>query len=214
MNQDAPGSIWQETFAEFVENVASAKPVPGGGAVAALSACLAASLLKMVLEIMAKDGSDVAGKLAAVETARKQLQSFVEEDIAAFNSFLAARRLPQNTEMEKARRLERITQALQRCTEVPLRAAQTAVSLVPILKGLVGLAPEKALSDFGVALAELNCGLVGLSFTVNINLRGTAADANLASLRAQWKELASEVANARQALAVAIEHVNQKIGQA
>ena len=190
------------------------KTCSGRWAVAALSACLAASLLKMVLEIMAKDGSDVAGKLAAVETARKQLQNFVEEDISAFNSFLAARRLPQITEMEKVRRLELITQALQRCTEVPLRAAQTAASLVPILKGMVGLAPEKALSDFGVALAELDCGFVGLSFTVNINLRGTAADANFVSLRAQWKELTSEVANARQALAVAIEHVNQKIGQA
>jgi len=65
--------------------------VPGGGAVAALSACLAGALLKMLLELTAKDGSNIDDKMAIVETALKQLQNCVEEDIQAFDSFLAAR---------------------------------------------------------------------------------------------------------------------------
>ena len=206
-------SIWQETLGEFVKNVASSRPVPGGGAVAALSGSLAASLLKMVLEIAAKGGSNVDEKLAMVEAGLKELQHCVEADITAFNSFLAARKLAQVTEVEKVRRQELMNQALQRCTEVPLTAAQAIVSLVPVAKNLVGHAPDKVLSDLGVALSELDCGLGGLSFTVNINLRGTASDPAFARLRAEWDGLASQIASARQELAVVLDQVAQRIGQ-
>jgi formiminotetrahydrofolate cyclodeaminase len=208
-----PGSIWQETIGEFVEKVASSKPVPAGGAVAALSACLAASLLKMLLEIAAKGGAKVDHQVVIVKTGLKELQNCVAEDIKAFDSFLAARRMPQLTELEKLHRQELLTQALQRCTEVPLTAAQAIVRLVPIAKDLVGLVPDKVLSDLGVALSEFDCGLVGLSFTVNINLRGTASDPAFATVRAEQDQLASAIACARQDLAAAIHQVAQKIGQ-
>ena len=206
-------SIWQETLSDFVENVASSKPVPGGGAVAALSACLAGALLKMLLELTAKDGSNIDDKMAIVETALKQLQNCVEEDIQAFDSFLAARRMPKLTELEKQRRQELLTQSLQRCTEVPLNAVRAALSLVPIAQDLVSLTPDKAISDFGAALSQLDSGLVGLFFTVNINLRGTASDPAFAAVRAERDHLASEFASARQDLAIAIDQVAQRIGQ-
>jgi methenyltetrahydrofolate cyclohydrolase len=206
-------SIWQATLSEFVENVASSKPVPGGGAVAALSACLAAALLKMLLELTAKDGLNVEPKVAIVETAMKQLQNSVADDIAAFNSFLAARRMPKLTESEKLRRKELLTQSLQYCTEVPLNAVRAALSLVAIAQDLVSLTPEKAISDFGAALSQLDSGLVGLFFTVNLNLRGTASDPPFAAVRAERDRLASEIASAHLALAIAIDQVAQRIGQ-
>ncbi len=214
MNRETASSIWQEPFSKFVDNVASSKPVPAGGAVAALSASLAASLLQMVLEIAVKDGANVGDMLTTVEKGREELQHCVEDDIDAFNAFLAARRLPKSTESEKRHRQQFMTQALQRCTEVPLSAARAAAKLVPIAKGLLSLAPDKVLSDFGVALTECDCALVGLSFTVNINLRETASDSAFSVLRTEWAELAREIAFARQDLALAIDQVLQKIGQA
>ncbi len=206
-------SIWQETLSEFVENVASSKPVPGGGAVAALSACLSAALLKMLLELTAKGGLNVDPQMAIVEAAMKKLQNSVADDIAAFNSFLAARRMPKLSEAEKLRRQELLTESLQRCTEVPLNAVRAALGLVPIAQDLVSLTPDKAISDFGAALSQLDSGLVGLIFTVNLNLRGTASDPSFAAARAERDHLASEVASARQALAIVIGQVAQRIGQ-
>jgi len=71
--------------------------------------------------------------------------------------------MPKLTELEKQRRQELLTQSLQRCTEVPLNAVRAALSLVPIAQDLVSLTPDKAISDFGAALSQLDSGLVGLS---------------------------------------------------
>ena len=206
-------SIWQETLSDFVENVASAKPVPGGGAVAAFSACLAGALFKMLLEIAAKEGASVNDKLVIVETAIRQLQNGVADDIKAFESFMAARRLPKLTEAEKLIRSEATTKALALCTEVPLSGVRAALSLVPIAKEMVNLTPDKAISDFGAALSQLDGGLVGLVFTVDINLRGTASDPAFATLRAERDQLASQITSARQALAAAITQVAHRIGE-
>jgi formiminotetrahydrofolate cyclodeaminase len=206
-------SVWEETLSEFVEAVGSAKPTPGGGAVAALSACFAASLLNMVLEIAAKRGLDIADRLAVVEAQLKQLQRCVDHDIKAFDSFLAARKLPKITELEKLEREKLLNEALGQCVEVPLTASQVALQLVSIAKGLVELAPEKVMSDLGVALAQLDSGLLGLFFNVNINLQGTALDPAFATLRAERDCLATEIASARQELGTAIDQVARKIAR-
>ena len=96
---------------------------------------------------------------------------------------------------------------------MPLNAVRAALSLVPIAQDLVSLTPDKAISDFGAALSQLDSGLVGLFFTVNLNLRGTASDPSFAAVRAERDHLASEFASARQDLAIAIDQVAQRIGQ-
>jgi formiminotetrahydrofolate cyclodeaminase len=40
-------SLWQDSLLEFRSRVAAASPTPGGGAVAAVTATLAAALLRM-----------------------------------------------------------------------------------------------------------------------------------------------------------------------
>ena len=205
--------IWQRTLGEFVDNVASSKPVPGGGAVAALSACLAAALFKMLLELIVKDGANVSHKMATVEKAMKLLQNSVGEDITAFNSFLAARRMSKLSESERSSRSEAISSSLIYCTEVPLNALRAALSLVPIAQELASRTPEKAISDCGAALAQLDGGIVGLLFTVDINLRGTASDPAFAKLREERDRLACEIASARRDLAIALDQVARRIGQ-
>ncbi|MGD0963309.1 MAG: cyclodeaminase/cyclohydrolase family protein [Candidatus Acidiferrales bacterium] len=205
------GSVWQETLDEFVAQLGSAKPTPGGGAVAALSACLAASLLEMVLQITARAHPSAEARLAVVQTQLIELRRSVDQDIESFNRFLDARRMPQLTEVEQTRRKDLQRSALQRCTEVPLAAAQSALKLVPIARDLVGLAPAKVLSDVGVALAQLDSGLLGLLLNVNINLQGTASDPAFQQMHAQRDGLAGEVVSARQELATAIDLITRKI---
>jgi methenyltetrahydrofolate cyclohydrolase len=213
MTTGTPISVWQETLGTFVENVASSKPVPGGGAVATLSICLAAALLKMLLELTAKERMEVADKASTVATIMTRVQRGVGDDITAFNSYLAARRMPKLSEQEQLRRGEALAAALVRCTEVPLDTARAALALIPIAQDLVSLVPDKAISDFGAALAQLDSGLVGLFFTANINLRGTTSDPSFATVRAGRDCLAVEIASARQALSIAIDQVAQRIGQ-
>jgi glutamate formiminotransferase/formiminotetrahydrofolate cyclodeaminase len=206
-------SIWGATLIEFVDNVASLKPVPGGGAVAALSGCLGASLLKMLLLMREKEGAKEEGQLALAENARAELQRCAEEDIQAFHSFMGARRMPKGTEPERSARSEAIAAALRRCTEVPLSALRASLGLVPIAQHLMRVVPDKAISDFGAALAQIESALVGLFFTVNINLRDTASDPSFATLRAERDRLAGQMGSARGELADLLAQVTKTIGQ-
>jgi methenyltetrahydrofolate cyclohydrolase len=211
-DSDMATSVWQESIGEFASRVASPKPAPGGGAVAALSACLAASLLKMVAEIASKGGATVGEMLVIVRTELETLQRCVDQDIEAFNSFLAARKMPRITELEKTSRGELTNEALKRCAEVPLAASRAALKLVPMAKNLLEVAPAKVLSDLGVALSLMDSSLVGLQFNVNINLQGTASDPLFGPLRKDNETLTADIASARQALAAMISGVADRIG--
>ena len=206
-------SVWQQTLGEFVGGVGSAKPTPGGGAVSALSACLAAALLKMVLEIAAKDGASDDTRMAIVQAEMTQLRRCVDEDIDAFNSFLNARKMPKDTEPERLQRQELLTETLMRCAEGPSAAARSALRLVPIAQELVELAPAKVLSDVGVALAQLDSSLVGLLVNLNINLKGTDSEPAFSAMRAERDRLAGEIDSAHHDLLSAVSLVSRKIAQ-
>lgn len=212
-DSDMATSVWKESIGEFTSRVASPKPTPGGGAVTALSACFAASLLEMVAEIASKGGTNVAEMLVIVRTERDTLQRCVDQDIEAFDSFLAARKMPRVTELEKTRRGELTTEALKRCAEVPLAASRAALKLVPIATNLLEIAPAKVLSDLDVALSLMDSSLVGLQFNVDINLQGTASDPAFGMLRKECETLTADIASARHALAAMISSVADRISQ-
>lgn len=203
-----PISVWDETLSAFVVKLASVKSTPGGGAVAAVSACHAAALLKMVLEIAAKDGLEVKDQLSSVQAQLEALRQCVDEDIAAFDSFMVARKMPVLTEAESIRRHEVMVAALQRSTEAPLTGARAALKLVPLAIDLCDLTPARVLSDLGVALLQLDCGLAGFQFNVDINIRHDPA---FEQLHAERDALAIEIASAHRDISSALRQVAEKI---
>ncbi|MDK2846586.1 MAG: methenyltetrahydrofolate cyclohydrolase, partial [Synergistales bacterium] len=95
---------------EFVKELASDSPAPGGGSVAALSGSLGAALVSMVSALTVgkekyRDNREVMEKTG--EEARElqtRLLELMEEDTKAFNAYMAALKLPKETEEQKARR--------------------------------------------------------------------------------------------------------------
>jgi formiminotetrahydrofolate cyclodeaminase len=208
-----PSSVWDESLRNFVENLASARPTPGGGAVAALSACLAASLLKMMLDIMEKD-APTGGKNAAVTQPQlKELQRGVDDDIAAFDAFKAARKGSAPTEADGSRRQQLISESLLRCAEVPLNTARLALKLVPTALHLSDASPEKLLSDAALALLQLDGSLTGLLLNVDINLHGAASESAYKSVRERRDRLAEEIDVAHRDLSAAIQRIAGKLAE-
>ena len=102
---------------------------PGGGAVAALAGALAAALAQMVtgLTVGKKKYAEAEAEMQRVPTQaqalRRELLDAVAEDSAAFEAVMAAYRLPQGTEEEKARHEATLQRALAEAATVPLRVA-------------------------------------------------------------------------------------------
>ena len=100
------------TLPDFVAELASSSPAPGGGSIAALGGALAAGLSSMVGELTVgrEKYAAVQEEMTRVKDEAKtlaaELLELIDRDTDAFNAFMAAMKLPKATDEEKVARRE------------------------------------------------------------------------------------------------------------
>ena len=165
----------------FLDELASNAPAPGGGSVAALSGALGAALVSMVcnLTLGKKAYADVQDEigdlLAESEALREQLTGLLEEDVKAYTGYSKAAKMPRGTEEEKAERQVVMQAALKVATDVPLSIAETAVKVMDLCMPAAEKGNKWAVSDAGVAVLMAEAALRSAALNVLINL-GTLKD--------------------------------------
>lgn len=163
---------------EFLDEVASNSPAPGGGSVAALAGSLGAALTSMVcrLTIGKKKYADVQTEIEHVlqksEELRANLTSIVEEDTKAFNGVMAAFGMAKETDEQKSLRNKAIQQATKSATLVPLELLGLCEEGIGLARTVVEKGNKNSLSDAGVALLLLQAAAGGAALNVRINLSG------------------------------------------
>jgi formiminotetrahydrofolate cyclodeaminase len=175
MSSPSP-SLAELTVRDLTERLASRAPTPGGGSASALGGALAAALVEMVCELtvgrpeyedvdpLARQMGTAAGEL------RTALLAAAEEDAAAYDAVAEARRLPRETDEEKAARRTAIGEASVRATEVPLRVMRLASEVLDLAARMAPIGNRNAISDAGVAALFAASAARGAAFNVAINL--------------------------------------------
>jgi formiminotetrahydrofolate cyclodeaminase len=172
------------TLTDFLSDLASDSPTPGGGSVAALAGALAAALTSMVsnLTIGRKKYADVEGDVKAVltktEGLRLELTELMGEDAAAFDKVMAAMKLPKDTEDEKARRTEALEAALVDAAMVPLAVMEKCVDVIGLAREAAEKGNRNAVSDAGVAALMARAGAHAARLNVLINLGWIKSEAH------------------------------------
>lgn len=166
----------------FVEETASSSPAPGGGSVSALMASLSAALGQMVIRLTASKKSfaeldssiqdELKQTLSSLEEDMKCLVSLIDEDTDAFNDYMAALKLPKETDDDKAKRKKAMSDALIVAMQVPLKTAKTALHVLKSLPIVAQYGNKNAASDIGVASLSARAALEGAILNVKINLGG------------------------------------------
>lgn len=166
----------------FVEETASSSPAPGGGSVSALMASLSAALGQMVIRLTSGKKSfaeldssiqnEMKEKLSLLEDDMKCLISLVDEDTDAFNDYMAALKLPKETDDDKAKRKKAMSDALIVAMQVPLKTAKTSLHILKSLPIIAKYGNKNAASDIGVASLSARAALEGAILNVKINLGG------------------------------------------
>ncbi|MDY3869193.1 MAG: cyclodeaminase/cyclohydrolase family protein [Pyramidobacter sp.] len=164
------------TVTAFTEELASSSPAPGGGSIAALGAALAAGLASMVGELTSgrEKYKDAQEDMDALRARGKELVAallkLMEDDTESFNGFMAALKLPKETDEQKQVRRDAMQAAAKVTVEVPMRtltlcaeAAQMAV--VAATKG-----NTNAVTDAGTAGQFARAAAVSAAYNVRINL--------------------------------------------
>jgi methenyltetrahydrofolate cyclohydrolase len=164
----------------FFAELASEAPTPGGGTAAAVAGALGAALTEMVaaLTLSKEKFASAHGAMRSISEAarraREEFSKLAREDAAAYDAVVAARRLPKETEDQKGVRQEAIQVANRRATEVPMRTARLAASLLSALPELVEKGNPNALSDAGSAAILLESAVESALLNVGINLPGVS----------------------------------------
>ncbi|HEY3124768.1 MAG TPA: cyclodeaminase/cyclohydrolase family protein, partial [Thermoanaerobaculia bacterium] len=116
---------------------------------------------------------------AAART-RERLLVLAREDSDSYDAVVAARRLPKETDVERAERTRRMAEANRLAAEVPLRTGREAAGFLALLPELAEKGNPNAASDAGTAALLLEAAVQGALLNVAINLSG-AQDAGFAA---------------------------------
>ena len=175
-----------KSLEEFAAAIAAARPVmPGGGCAAAAAGLMAAGLVEMALNMAAAEVSIDDSLRMQMQQTHQRLLACVDADAAAYNELLAAINLPQNDEVEKARREVAIEQGLALATATPLEIAAACLQTAEIGIALLGGEPTLAGGDLQIAVLLAEASAKGAIQMADLNLNGITEKQKAASLQQQ-----------------------------
>ena len=159
----------------FLDELASGAPAPGGGSAAAYSGAAAAALVAMVarLTVGKKKYAAVAAQMQALieqaEALRARLTQAVQEDADAYTQVMEAFKLPKDTPELEAVRAAAIIQATLVAMEAPLQTARLSVQTLELAAQAIEHGNLNAISDGATAVALGRAALKGAGLNVRIN---------------------------------------------
>lgn len=167
---------------DFINEVDSNSPAPGGGSVSALVSSLGASLARMVghLSLGKKKYLELSEDIRCnfevcfykLDLINKALLDIVDKDTENFNLVMQAFKLPKTSNEEILIRDSEIERATILATETPLKIAELSLDILELLPIFVKYGNKNAISDAGVAALLATAGGKGGIYNVKINLPG------------------------------------------
>lgn len=183
---------------DFLAELASNSPAPGGGSISALAGSLGGALASMVCRLTigndkyAQVQSELETILVETDELSGALARCVDEDTEAFNKVMAAYKLPKATDEEKQTRSEAIQLAMANATELPLEVASSCLKVLSIAVRVLTIGNSNAASDAAVAGLMAHAGLHGALYNVKINLGSIKDQQFPKQIRAQMEFIVAE----------------------
>ncbi len=184
---------------DFLTELSSNSPAPGGGSVAAFSSALASALGAMVgnltigkksyREMEEEKKSKVDEALEACIGIRETYMNLMEEDTKSFMEVIDAFKLPKNTDEELVKRNEAIERGYKTALATPKRLCDEALKLYPYLNELALYGNVNAISDVGVAVLLNSSSIESAMLNIIINLKNIKDEAFAVQIRGYLDEV-------------------------
>jgi formiminotetrahydrofolate cyclodeaminase len=168
------------SVSDFAGSLASDAPAPGGGSASAAAGAYGAALLEMVVRLtLGKEKyraswGDLEPLADRLHEARRRLLELVDEDTKAFDAVVAARRLPKESDPDKAARQRAIDAANVLAATVPMQTAFFAHEGLKAAPLVLEKGNPNTASDAWVAALLLHGAALGALANVRINLPGVS----------------------------------------
>jgi|LSQX01.2.fsa_nt_gb formiminotetrahydrofolate cyclodeaminase len=156
---------------QFISELASGKPVPGGGGASALAASQGAALGAMAANITAKKTSDMQAHHLMSQKAERLTENsklfleLIQRDADAFGLLMSVYKLPKDIKAEK------IDNALIQAALPPMEVMRLCRSTLEIIGEIYLDIDMAVLSDIGCAAQLVNSACECAALNVLINAR-------------------------------------------
>lgn len=168
--------LTEKSIHEFLAELKSDSPAPGGGSAAALAGAVGAALGAMVGNLTVSSAkyanvhAEMKQLIPSLEGKLKSLEGYIDEDTEAFNQVMAAYKLPKSTDAEKLLRSQVIQQALQEASKLPMKVAQVCMEVLELSYKMLELGNSNAASDAAVAGRMAHAAVWSAVYNVEINV--------------------------------------------
>lgn len=203
---EAASALHSRTLGEYLDQVASAAPAPGGGSAAGVTAALAAALGAMAGGLSSE--RDAAGErrlpaaladaVIRLERSRAEATRLAAADERAYGAYRAAASLPRGDDRERAERRRAMQAALVEATRTPLALAAVSRDILAALGPVIRDGNPHVRSDADLAVSLALVAAAGALRNVRDNADSLRDAATAASFRTEADELERAIAAARE----------------
>jgi len=190
--------LTQLTCKEFAYELASKKPVPGGGGAAALVAALGVALNTMVanFSIGKKKFIDCKDKHEDIvirgEILRNKLIDLIDKDAENFEPLSRAYSMASGTEEEKTEKEETLQRCLKIACSAPLEILQCVYESILLHDEIINISSKTIISDVGVGVQCLKSALYSAYLNVEINIKSMRDKEYVLKTREECKKMVEE----------------------
>ena len=179
--------IKEQKIKQFLEEVSSKAPTPGGGTVAALAGAIGAALVGKVARLT-KDNPEVSKIVKKADDLKDNLLELSDKDCQAYDEVIRAYRLLK----EDKTRGRRIQEALKYAAEVPMETVRKSVEVLYLASFVAAKGNQNAVSDARCAIELAIAAIYGALENVRINLALIKDEKIVESLRNEIDKILSE----------------------
>jgi len=160
----------------FLDNLSTESPAPGGGSVSALVGALSASLNSMVANLTfgKKKWNSLFDKMINISESSQVLKDklliLVDEDTNSFTNVMEAYKLPKSTVEEIKYRNISINKAIKYATTIPHETLKHCYEVMKISYSAAKYGNSNSISDAGVAIEITYAAIRGALLNIYINL--------------------------------------------
>lgn len=179
---------------EFMTQLSSKAPVPGGGGASALIGAVSFSLCSMVANLTTGKKKyvefqpDIDRILEEVPELVNRMVTFIQKDAEVFEPLSRAYGIPK----DEPEREEILENALKKACSVPMDILQELSNAIGIIEELSVKGSRLAISDVGVAASACRSAMEGAIMNVYVNTRLMKDKEYAEKLNAQAKLLLSD----------------------
>ena len=183
------------TAGDFVEQLASKAPTPGGGGAAALAGALGAALGSMVasLTVGKKKYADVEEEIISLNTEMTQIQkdlmTLIDKDAELFAPLAAAYGAPADTDEQKVQKEALLQDCFKSAAEAPVQMMEKCGEAIDILVEFAAKGSTLAISDAACGAVLCSAAMRAAWLNVCVNTKFIKDEAHASALNDKCQAL-------------------------